>query len=304
MLLWYPAAGSHITLNPNYGAESGGYFFTEMSVPHGHRGLHTTRLSVNIPRGIASARPEALAGWRVNVTHYELEAPYYSHGSLVTLGPERIVYEAETPGAALDDQHSMRIGLQLKLACDFVDEVQDDYQGSASVWQKERTLWFAVRQYSSPPGSLVPAAVHNWTGALKDAGDGSSPAWNPPPGVGVSACPYLFVFPGTRCEATTWMGRRLPPESHPDQRRFEQSVKSIVGESLQTVHEALKEVRATPVLQSDTGGDVGSVRVVAAAALACACASFLTPFALLLCASRASRGKATIVRRHPVEAPT
>ena len=127
-------------------------------------------------------------------------------------------------------------------------------------------------------------------------------ALEPPPGVGVSACPYLFVFPGTRCETTTWMGRRLPPEPHPDQRRFEQSVKSIVGESLQTVHEALKEVRATPVLQGDTGGDVESVRVMAAAALACACASFLTPFALL-CASRASRGKATIVR-HPVEAPT
>lgn len=300
MLLLFQAARAHITLNPNYGAESGGHFYTEISVPHGHTGLHTTRLSVNIPRGIASAKPEALAGWRVNVTHYQLETPRVSHGSLVTLGPERIVYEAETPAAALDDQHSMRIGLQLQLACDFVDEVQDDYQGSASVWQNERTLWFAVHQYSSPSGSLVPAAVHNWTGALKDGGDGSSPPWNPPAGAGVSACPYLFVFPGTRCEATTWMGRRLPPESHPDQRRFQQSVKSIVGESLQTVHEELREVRARPVLRTES--DDGSVRVLAAAALACACASFLAPFALL-CASRVTRGKAAIVR-HPVETPT
>ena len=68
--------------------------FTRVTFAHGHRGL-PTRLSWTTTR-IASARLEALAGWRVNVTHYELEAR--TRTSLVTLGPEQV--QAETPGAA------------------------------------------------------------------------------------------------------------------------------------------------------------------------------------------------------------
>ena len=171
-LLLASSAHAHITMNPNYGADSGGYMMTHIKVPHGHRGLHTTKFVLHVPRGVASARPEVPAGWSVAVAEYDLaeEDRYTSHGNPVTTGPDKITWTADTTEAALDDKHLMNIGLQLKLLCSFNDPVGDDYSGSNSIWQGQHTLWFKIEQHSSAEGSLVvdPAHIYRWSGALKD----------------------------------------------------------------------------------------------------------------------------------------
>ena len=202
-LLLASSSSAHVSLVPNYGAASGGYFQTSIKVPHGHSGVHTTKMTLHVPRGIVSIKPEQPAGWSVTTTTYELaeEDRYESHGSLVTTGPDKITFEADSLDDALHNDHLMNIGLQLKLGCSFKDQVQDDYSGSNSVWQGQHTLWFKVDQFSSADDGLNHGdAGHSpWMGALKDDADNMSPSWNPPSDSGLKACPYLFIYAGSRC---------------------------------------------------------------------------------------------------------
>lgn len=153
---------AHISMNPNYGAGSGGYFFTHVKVPHGESGMHTSRMVLNVPRGVLSLRPEAPPEWNVTVTEYSLadEDIYTSHGRTVTTGPDKVIWQATSPDAALYTDHLMLIGIQLKIGCSFRDGVQPDYSGSNSIWQGQRTLWFKIAQHSSESGTLDITKVH------------------------------------------------------------------------------------------------------------------------------------------------
>ena len=71
-LLIVSSSSAHVSLVPNYGAASGGYFQTSIKVPHGHSGVHTTKMILHVPRGIVSIKPEQPAGWSVATTTYEL----------------------------------------------------------------------------------------------------------------------------------------------------------------------------------------------------------------------------------------
>ena len=92
-LLIVSSSSAHVSLVPNYGAASGGYFQTSIKVPHGHSGVHTTKMILHVPRGIVSIKPEQPAGWSVATTTYELaeEDRYESHGNLVTTGPDKML---------------------------------------------------------------------------------------------------------------------------------------------------------------------------------------------------------------------
>ena len=58
------SAHAHITMNPNYGAETGGYFGTAIKVPHGEHGMHTTSMVLHVPRGVHSAVPVSAMGFQ------------------------------------------------------------------------------------------------------------------------------------------------------------------------------------------------------------------------------------------------
>ena len=144
------------------------------------------------------------------------EDRYESHGSLVTTGPDKITFTADSLDDALHNDHLLNIPLQLKLGCSFKDQVQDDYSGSNSVWQGQHTLWFKMEQFSSADEDLNHDKVSPWTGAQKDDAEGMSPSWNPPSASGVKACPYLIIYAGSRCSldhSGTPGAPALPPPS-------------------------------------------------------------------------------------------
>ena len=62
-LLLVSSPMAHISMNPNYGAASGGYFMATMKIPHGERGMHSTKFVLHVPRGVATVRPEVPMGW-------------------------------------------------------------------------------------------------------------------------------------------------------------------------------------------------------------------------------------------------
>jgi uncharacterized protein YcnI len=247
---------AHISMNPNYGAATGGYFLTSMKIPHGHHGMYTSRLVVNVPRGIASVKPEVPAGWNVSVESYDLaeEDRYESHGNLVNTGPDKIIFQATHPSYAVHNDHLMMIDLQMKLGCSFRDQVGTNYSGSNSVWQGQHTLWFKVEQSSSHYGSLAISDMSPWAGALADHADGSSPTFYPPSSTGLKACPYLFFYAGTRCSVEhsgeqvtggmTWMNSYVAPVANQASVMHEQHVIELATEAALTSQESLASVYA------------------------------------------------------------
>ena len=207
---------THITLSPSYGASSGMNFMTHIKVPHGEAGMQTVGLELSLPQGIASARPEVPPGWTVNVTTYELspQDQYVTHGETVTTVPDKITWTATTHTDGISDNNLLYIGLQLKLLCSFNDPVQTDGSGSQSIWQGQHTLWFKIKQHLL---SQSESKTIDWSAALQDRADGSSPPWNPPSDSNLKPCPYLFIHAGDTCEWNNssggmfWMGFYTPP---------------------------------------------------------------------------------------------
>lgn len=183
---------SHISLNPNFGGFSGGYFHTTIRVPHGAAGLHTTRLEVDVPQGILVLKPEVPEDWAVDIQTRELaeHERYTSHGVLKTLAPHKLVFSADSHGDGVHDDHLMNIDVQLKIGCTF-DNAESDTK-----WNKEYTLWWPMRQVCEDVNGTQ--TVLDWVGTQSDRDDGTSPSWSALPD-GVKPAPYMYVEPGTRC---------------------------------------------------------------------------------------------------------
>ena len=250
-LLLVSSPMAHISMNPNYGAASGGYFMATMKIPHGERGMHSTKFVLHVPRGVATVRPEVPMGWSVDMQMYDLPEDqwFVSHGNTVKTAPDTIAWTADSFATALDDAHLMNIGLQTKLLCKFNDPVGDDYSGSNSIYQGQYTLWFMVEQHSAviddcdaDGKNCVTSKSSMWTGALKDNEDGSSPGWNPPSESGVKACPFLFIYAGDGARCTdgdgdptqpgmSWMGKQIEPTPNQAEVKHEQHVIELATEA-------------------------------------------------------------------------
>lgn len=221
---------THITLSPSYGASSGMYFMTHIKVAHGQTGMRTVGLELSLPQGVASARPEVPSGWTVNVTTYELslQDQNVSHGE--TTAPDKITWTATAHTDGISDNNLLYIGLQLKLLCSFNDPVQTDGSGSQSIWQGQHTLWFKIKQHLL---SESESKTIDWSAALQDRADGTSPPWND---FNLKPCPYLFIHAGDTCEWNNssdgmyWMGFYTPPTPNRKPVLHEQHVIDLMTE--------------------------------------------------------------------------
>ena len=223
------SAWAHVTMEPNSGFAAGSYFATAIKVPHGHSGMYTSSLKLYVPNGIKSAVPEIPEGWNCTITTRQLPVNehYKSHGYNVTTAPDTILWEAETAGDTVFNDHLLMIVVQFNLGCSFNDNK------TASMWQGQHTLWFRVEQHSSSLGGLHEEKTHFWTGTQKDRDDGSSPAWHmttPPQ----DPSPYVFFYPSTSCAGggISWFGRNIPAPAQPDLVRSVQQARSIANEEL------------------------------------------------------------------------
>lgn len=100
-----PTASAHITLSPT--ELPAGYTYAEFGVPHGCEGSATTKVSVQIPEGIASVKPQEVAGWEIATKEGTLPEPVSIFGEETTEG----VTEVSWTGGPLADAHVQRFGL-------------------------------------------------------------------------------------------------------------------------------------------------------------------------------------------------
>lgn len=204
-------AFTHITLNPNIGAESGGYFHTTMRVPHGAPGLHTTELHINVPYGVLVAKPEVPDDWTANIRKRTLSdnEVYLSHGRHVTEAPDEIILVANSHSDGVHNDYLLNIDMQLKIGCIFQDKVSNTW------WNNEYTLWWRVTQVCKNATGEITNIV--WNGTQSTLGD-VSPAWTALP-TNMLPAPYLYVEPGIRCfsdhtgstfsEGLMWFGAHI-----------------------------------------------------------------------------------------------
>jgi periplasmic copper chaperone A len=104
-LVMAPVAAAHVTASP---AElQTGYTYTEFSVPHGCDGSATMRMTIQIPAGIASVKPQEVSGWTIAIKQGALAEPVSIFGEETTEG----VTEVSWTGGPLPDSHLQRFGL-------------------------------------------------------------------------------------------------------------------------------------------------------------------------------------------------
>jgi periplasmic copper chaperone A len=95
-------AAAHITLDPA-AAPAGSYVRAALRVPHGCAGAATTRVAVEIPEGIFTAKPMPRPGWRLTIEHRRLPAAQRNpHGREGEEEVARITWEG---GPLPDEQY-------------------------------------------------------------------------------------------------------------------------------------------------------------------------------------------------------
>lgn len=215
MLALFILASSHVTLNPNFGAFSGGYFHTTLRVPHGEAGMHTTRLAIDVPHGVLVVKPEVPDNWAATIETRELSANerYTSHGVTKTTAPHRITFVAESHSDGVHDDHLLNIDMQLKIGCIFQD------RASNTQWSDEYTLWWPVTQVCELADGTQ--QILSWNSTHSQREDGTSASWSALP-MGMHPSPYMYVEPGTRCSidhsgtesqgGLQWFGSHIPSD--------------------------------------------------------------------------------------------
>jgi len=150
------SAFAHASITPNTAA-SGATVKVAVAVPHGCDGAPTDKVTVVIPEGFVSAKPQVKAGWQVEVTEGDYAKSYDVHGEPVTKGAVSVTWSG---GSVPDDQFDEFV-LRGTVSSDTpLAFATTQYCGTASVVWDEVTA-----EGQSPHGLEHPAPVLSVTAA-------------------------------------------------------------------------------------------------------------------------------------------
>lgn len=144
LILFSSPTFAHVTADPNM-ATAGAYFKTSFRVSHGCDGSPTKSVTIDIPKGFLSVKPQHKQGWKIDIVKRDLEKPVAGpHGKMATQEFTRVTWT----GGPLPDSEFDEFGLVLK--------IPDDASGK---------LWFPVTQECAKgelKWDMVPADGHEW----------------------------------------------------------------------------------------------------------------------------------------------
>lgn len=92
-------AAAHVVLDET-NAPAGSYFKATFRVPHGCDGSATTAISIRIPEGVISVKPQPKHGWTVTTEKAAYKQSYTLHGREVSEGVVKVTWEG---GPLADD---------------------------------------------------------------------------------------------------------------------------------------------------------------------------------------------------------
>ncbi|MFH9420181.1 YcnI family protein [Streptomyces sp. NPDC017529] len=96
VLLLAAPAFAHVSVQPGQ-AEQGGYATINFKVPNERDNASTVKLEVTLPTDhpLASAMPQPVPGWQIEITRSKLDKPIETHGKKLTEAVSKITWTAD-----------------------------------------------------------------------------------------------------------------------------------------------------------------------------------------------------------------
>ncbi|MBX3446447.1 MAG: YcnI family protein [Parvibaculum sp.] len=141
-------ASAHVVLDQAEAA-AGSYFKATFRVPHGCDGSPTTAISIAIPEGVISVKPQPKHGWTVTTEKAPYKQSYKLHGKTVTEGVIRVTWE----GGPLADDMFDEFAFMTKLPDD--PEIMMIFFPVLQTCEKGATAWDEIAMPGTDPHSLA-----------------------------------------------------------------------------------------------------------------------------------------------------
>ncbi|QXE35876.1 YcnI family protein [Streptomyces sp. GMY02] len=96
LLLLAGPASAHVSVQPQGEAAKGGYATINFKVPNERDDASTVKVEVNFPTDhpLASVSPQAVPGWKIDVTKSKLAKPLEMHGNTITEAVSKVTWTA------------------------------------------------------------------------------------------------------------------------------------------------------------------------------------------------------------------
>ncbi|MFF8843553.1 YcnI family protein [Streptomyces sp. NPDC015127] len=107
------AAFAHVSVQPQGEAAKGGYATVNFKVPNERDNASTVKLEVSMPatHPLASVMPQAVPGWKAEVTRAKLDKPLEVHGKQITEAVTKVTWTAD--GSKIEPGHFQQFPLSL-----------------------------------------------------------------------------------------------------------------------------------------------------------------------------------------------
>ncbi|MPY62319.1 YcnI family copper-binding membrane protein [Streptomyces spongiae] len=163
-------AFAHVSVSPEGTAAKGGYATVNFKVPNERDDASTTKLEVNLPMDhpLASVQPEAIDGWKVEVTRSKLDKPVELHGEKIDEAVSKVTWTAT--GKGIEPGYFQKFPLSVGQLPEDTDELV--FKALQTYSNKEVVRWIEVpKDGEEEPES--PAPVLALSAATEDHHGGS-----------------------------------------------------------------------------------------------------------------------------------
>ena len=101
---------AHVSMSSS-AAEPGAFTKLTFRIPHGCDGSPTTKITVQLPEGTTSVKPQVHYGWKIKTKKIKLEKPIAQENHEIT----ETISEVTWTGGPLEDQYMDEFGISLRL---------------------------------------------------------------------------------------------------------------------------------------------------------------------------------------------
>ncbi|MEU0359950.1 YcnI family copper-binding membrane protein [Streptomyces cyaneofuscatus] len=163
LLLAGPAA-AHVSVQPQGEAAKGGYATLNFKVPNERDQASTVKLEVNFPADhpLSSVTPEAVPGWKIDITKGKLDKPLEVHGRKITEAVTKVTWTAD--GSKIAPGYFQQFPVSVGQLPEDADQLV--FKAIQTYDNKEVVRWIEEPKGDEEPDS--PAPVLKLTAATED----------------------------------------------------------------------------------------------------------------------------------------
>lgn len=137
-------AFAHVSVQPEGPAAKGGYAVVDFKVPNERDNASTTKVEVNFPADhpIASVMPEAIPGWKIDITKSKLAKPLTVHDEKIDEAVTKVTWTAD--GKGIEPGYFQKFPLSLGALPENTDQLV--FKAIQTYSNKEVVRWIEVPQ--------------------------------------------------------------------------------------------------------------------------------------------------------------